>query len=168
MADQQQQGSRQAETKPRLDERTAEIVHLRDEGLLLWEIAERAGVTKERVRQIIAKARATGAEVKPPKQVVTRQASMLLGMSPEMRPGSFQRLMAKLGVTPVARKRGRLYWTVESLKNIESPKCVVCQSSIPFGRYARSVTCSRHCSLYRRSQYSTQRKDRVPVGGRSG
>ena len=142
-------------------ERTLQVVTLRDEGLLLWEIAERIGVTKERVRQILAKARAIGSGPKQPKQVVTRQATIMLGMSPEMRPASFQKLMAKLGVAPVAHKRGRLYWAVDGLLNIESPQCVVCQSPIPLSRYARSVTCKRECSSFRRSQYSSRRRDYV-------
>ena len=132
-------------------DRAAWIVGLRDEGLLLWEIAERAEVTMERVRQILAKASANGYGPNPPKQVVTRQASLLLGMPPEMRPGSFQRLMAKLDVTPIVRKRGRLYWSVESLKSIELPRCVVCSAPVPLSRYARSITCSSRCSSYRRS-----------------
>jgi len=140
--------------QPQSADRASQIVALRNEGLLLWEIGERVGVTKERVRQILAKARAAGAGPKPPKQVVTRQASMMLGMSSEMRPRSFRRLMAKLGISPVASKRGRLYWNVESLSNIEPPRCVVCQSPVPLGRYIRSVTCSPHCSTYRRSQSS--------------
>ena len=121
--------------------RISQIVALRDEGLLLWEIAERMGVTKERVRQLLAKASAMGAGPKEPKQVVTRRASMLLGMSPEVRPGSFQRLMAKFGITPVASKRGRLYWSVEGLLKIEPP--------------------SRHCSTSRRSQHSGRARTRV-------
>lgn len=141
--------------------RISQIVALRDEGLLLWEIAERMGVSKERVRQILAKASAMGAGPKEPKQVVTRRASMLLGMSPEVRPGSFQRLMAKFGITPVASKRGRLYWSVEGLLKKEPPRCVVCQSPIPMGRFARSATCSRHCSTSRRSQNSGRARTRV-------
>ena len=148
-------------------DRTAQVVALRDEGLLLWEIAEKLAVTKERVRQILAKASEMGAGPKEPKQIVTRRASVMLGMSPEMRPGSFRRLMAKFGVTSVASKRGRLYWAVESLHNIEAPRCVVCQSPIPLGRYSRSVTCSRHCSTYRRSQYSRHRTDPTAGEGRS-
>ena len=148
-----------------LGERISQIVGLRDDGLLLWEIAERVGVTKERIRQILAKARAMGAGPKPPSQVVTRQASILLGMSPEIRPGSFQRLMAKFGVTPVASKRGRLYWNVGRLLQIESPKCVVCQSPVPVTRYVRSVTCSRQCSNQRRSQYSSRRSGRLSAAG---
>ena len=132
-------------------DRAAWIVGLRDEGLLLWEIAELAEVTKERVRQILAKASAKGYGPNPPKQVVTRQASLLLGMPPEMRPGSFQRLMAKLDVTPIVRKRGRLYWSVESLKSIKLPRCVVCSAPVPLSRYARSITCSSRCSSYLRS-----------------
>ena len=162
----QRRPASQTGARARLDERTSQIVHARDEGLLLWEIAERAGVTKERVRQILAKATASGAGPRPPKQVVTRQASIMLGMSPETRPGSFRKLMAKLGVNPVATKRGRLYWAVDNLKSIEAPKCVVCHSPIALGRYARSVTCSRTCSIYRRSQYSTQRKDGGDKGPR--
>ena len=135
-----------------MDKRTAEIVRLRDEGLLLREIADQMAVTKERVRQILAKAKTMGAETKPPKQVVTRQASILLGMSSEMRPGSFQRLMARFGISPVANKKGRLYWNVETLRNIQPPKCIVCQKPVPLARYTRSTTCSRNCSNYRRSR----------------
>ena len=144
-------------------ERTLQIVALRNEGLLLWEIADRVGVTKERIRQILVKAREMGVGTDPPKLIVTRQASALLGMSPEMRPCSFRRLMAKLSVTPVASKRGRLYWSVGNLKNIEAPKCVVCQSPIPLGRYARSTTCSRDCSVLRRSQDYTRRRSMTPL-----
>jgi predicted nucleic acid-binding Zn ribbon protein len=142
-----------------LNERTAEIVALRDEGMLLWEIAEWAGVTKERIRQILAGASSKGLGPGTPKQVVTRRALMFLGMSAEMRPGSFQRLMAKFGVAPIATKRGRLYWDVKSLSNIEPPKCVVCNSPVPFDRYSRSSTCSRSCSISRRAQYSRRRKE---------
>lgn len=149
----------QANVRLRSGDRTAEIVAFRDQGLLLWEIAEWAGVTKERIRQILARATRMGAGPRAPKQVVTRQALILLGISAEMRPGSFQRLMVKFGVTPAARKRGRLYWNVESLSNIKPPRCVVCQSPVPIHRYARSVTCSRNCSIYRRSQYSSRRRD---------
>ena len=151
--------------RSRLGERISQIVGLRDDGLLLWEIAERIGVTKERIRQILAKARAMGAGPKPPSQVVTRQASILLGMSPEIRPGSFQRLMAKFGVVPVASKRGRLYWNVGRLLKIEPPKCVVCQSPVPVARYIRSATCSRQCSNQRRSQYTSRRRDQLSAAG---
>ena len=149
----------------RTSERISQIVAFRDEGLLLWEIAERMGVTKERVRQILAKASAMGAGPKEPRQVVTRRASILLGMSPEVRPGSFQRLMAKFDITPIASKRGRLYWSVDSLLKIEPPRCVVCQSPIPMGRFARSATCSRHCSTARRSQNSG--RGRAAAGSRA-
>ena len=148
-------------------ERTLQIVALRDEGLLLREIAERAGVTKERVRQILAKARAAGVGPRAPKQVGTRQASRLLGMSPETRPGSFLRLMARLGVSPAASKRGRLYWNVESILNIERPRCVVCQSPVAFGRCMRSVTCSPQCSVHRRSQLSSRRRENLSGGRES-
>ena len=143
-----------AKEDPRLslNDRSMKIVALRDEGLLLWEIAEREGVTKERIRQILAKASASGDGPKASRQVVTRRAAILVGMSPEVRPGSFRRLMSKLGVTPVDTKRGRLYWNVNTLIKIVSPKCVVCESSIPLGRYARSVTCNRHCAVSRRTQ----------------
>jgi len=140
------------QTDSDIDTRTVEIVRLRDEGLLLREIADHMGVTKERVRQILAKARALGVGTKPPKQVVTRQASILLGMSSEMRPGSFQRLMARFNIAPMANKKGRLYWNVETLLNIEPPECIVCQNPIPLPRYTRSTTCSRTCSNYRRSR----------------
>ena len=146
------------DARSRLGERAARIVRLRDDGLLLWEIAERVGVTKERVRQILAKAGAMGAGPRPPVQVVTRQASMLLGLSAEMRPGSFQRLMTKFGIEPVANKRGRLYWRVSSLRGIKAPKCQVCGSPIPLSRYSRSVTCSRGCSTARRYSQSPRRK----------
>lgn len=152
--------------RPRPGERTAQVVGFRDDGLLLWEIAERVGVTKERVRQILAKAKAMGAGPKPPKQVVTRQASILLGMSPEMRPGSFHRLMARFGVDPVASKRGRLYWSVDRLRSIVPPRCEVCDSPIPLSRYSRSVTCSRSCSLSRRYKQSGRRTDGVSRKGR--
>ena len=142
-------------------DRTSHVVALRDGGLLLWEIAERVGVTKERVRQILAKASAKGEGPKPPKQVVTRQASMLLGMPPEMRPGSFQRLMTKFDITPVIKKRGRLYWSVETLLGIELPACVVCREPISLTRYTRSETCSSKCSVTRRSQAA--RQERVSV-----
>ena len=153
-----QRGQLQIKEKDEIQpvERAAWIVGLRDEGLLLWEIAVQAEVTKERVRQILAKAAATGCGPKAPKQVVTRQASLLLGMPPEMRPGSFQRLMAKLDVTPTVRKRGRLYWSVESLKGIELPRCVVCRGPVSLSRYARSVTCSGRCSSFRRSHPSSK------------
>ena len=146
------------DARSRLGERTAQIVQLRDDGLLLWEIAEHVGVTKERVRQILAKARSLGAGPRPPSQVVTRQASILLGLSAEMRPGSFWRLMAKFGVGPVASKRGRLYWSVANLRGIKAPKCQVCGSPIPLSRYSRSVTCSRACSMARRYNQSARRK----------
>ena len=142
-----------------LTERIAQVVALRDGGLLLREIAEQVGVTKERVRQILEKASALGVGPKAPKQVVTRRASIMLGMSPEMRSGSFKRLMAKFGINPVANKRGRLYWNVESLLNIEPAECVVCQSPIPLSRYTRSVTCSHRCSAYRRSRYSSRMRN---------
>ena len=157
----------QGDPRPQLRERTAQIMALRGEGFLLWEIADQVGVTKERVRQILSTARAMGQEPKPLKQVVTRQASILLGMSPEMRQGSFVKLMAKFGVSPIATKRGRLYWAVESLRKIEPPKCAVCQSPIPLGRYARSVTCSRACSVHRRSQYASHRRTRASNGSDS-
>ena len=144
--------------RSRLGERTAQIVQLRDDGLLLWEIAERVGVTKERVRQILAKAKCMGAGPGPPSQVVTRQASILLGLSAEMRPGSFQRLMVKFGIEPVASKRGRLYWSVDSLRRIRAPKCEVCGSPIPLSRCARSVTCSRTCSMARRYKQSGRKR----------
>lgn len=146
------------DARSRLGERTAQIVQLRDDGLLLWEIAEHVGVTKERIRQILAKARSMGAGPRPPSRVVTRQASILLGLSAEMRPGSFRRLMAKFGVGPVASKRGRLYWGVTNLRGIKAPKCQVCGSPIPLGRYSRSVTCSRSCSMSRRYNQSPRRK----------
>ena len=154
----------QVDVRRQSRERTSQIVAFRDDGLLLREIAERAGVTKERVRQILAKARATGVGPKAPKQVSTRQASRLLGMSPETRPGSFLRLMARLGVSPAADKRGRLYWNVESLLNIEHPRCVMCQSPVALGRCMRSVTCSPQCSIRRRSQYSSRRRENHPSG----
>ena len=147
--------------EPLLSRRTEQIVALRGDGLLLWEIAERVGVTKERIRQILAEARAQGREEAPPKQVVTRRALLLMGMSPEMRPSSFQRLMARLAIFPVVKKRGRLYWNVESLLNIEPPRCVVCQSPIPLSRYTRSVTCSPYCSTDRRSR-QPRGETRVP------
>ena len=146
------------DARSRLGERTAQIVQLRDDGLLLWEIAEQVGVTKERVRQILAKAGSMGAGPRPPGQVVTRQASILLGLSAEMRPGSFQRLMAKFGIEPVASKRGRLYWKVASLRSIKAPKCQACGSPIPLSRYSRSVTCSRTCSMARRYKQSARKK----------
>ena len=153
--------------RSRFGDRTMKIVALRDEGLLLWEIAEREGVTKERIRQILAKASASGAGPKPPRQVVTRQASILVGMSPEVRPGSFRRLMAKLGITPVATKRGRLYWNVNGLSNIEFPKCVVCKTPVPLTRYARSVTCSRQCAVNRRTlSLRRKRTNRGPARNR--
>ena len=163
MDDRQQRLVAQVGDRSRSGDRISQIVALRNEGLLLWEIAERNRITKERVRQILAKASAMGAGPKEPRQVVTRRASMLLGMSPEVRPGSFQRLMAKFGIPPVASKRGRLYWNVESLLKIESPRCVVCQLPVPLGRFARSVTCSRICSTNRRTQNSSQRKARAAV-----
>ena len=141
-----------AGAEPLLSGRTEQIVALRGDGLLLWEIAERIGVTKERIRQILVEARAKGREPAPPHQVVTRRALMLMGMSPETRPSSFQRLMARFGITPVVKKRGRLYWNVERLLNIAPPRCVVCQSPIPLSRYTRSVTCSHQCSAYQRSR----------------
>ena len=152
-----------------LGDRTAQIVALRDQGLLLLEIADRVGVTKERVRQILVRARAMGVGPKPPQQIVTRQASKWLGLSPEMRPGSFRRLMAKFGIGPVADKRGRLYWSVESLSNIEPPHCVVCGSAVPLGRYSRSLACSRRCSMARRSRNSSRRrKQSSGAGGEAG
>ena len=162
---QPQEGSRARQT-----DRAAQVVALRNDGLLLWEIATRLGVTKERVRQILAKASSMGVGPSSPKQVGTRRAAILLGMSPEMRPGSFKKLMAKFGVAPVASKRGRLYWSVQSLVSISPPNCVVCGSPVPLGRYARSVTCSRHCSAYRRSQYSSRRKEAVAsvTGSKAG
>ena len=99
-----------------------------------------------------------GAGPRPPGQVVTRQASILLGLSAEMRPGSFQRLMTKFGIEPVANKRGRLYWRVASLRGIKAPKCQVCGSSIPLSRYSRSVTCSKTCSMARRYSQSSRKK----------
>ena len=150
-----------AARQPQSD-RTAQIVALRNEGFLLWEIADRVGVTKERVRQILAKAREMGVGPAPPQQIVTRRASMMLGMSSEMRPGSFRSLMAKFSVEPVASKRGRLYWSVEELLAIELPRCVVCEAPFSLRRYARSVTCSRDCSTYRRSRSSSWRKARAP------
>ena len=167
MDDRQEQLMTKVGSRPALGDRTLEIVALRDEGLLLWEIAERMGVTKERVRQILAKARSMGFLPSSPKQMVTRRASMLLGMSPEMRPGSFRRLMAKFGVTPVASKRGRLYWAADSLLKIEPARCAVCSSPITLGRYARSVTCSRSCSTQRRSQIASKRRNRPPDARRS-
>ena len=143
----------------RLNDRTAEIVSFRDEGMLLWEIAEWAGVTKERIRQILAGASAKGFGPGSPKQVVTRRALMILGMSAEMRPGSFQRLMAKVDITPVATKRGRLYWDVKSLSSIAPPKCVVCNSPVSLDRYSRSSTCSRNCSISRRARHSRRRRE---------
>ena len=113
-----EQSLTQESARPQLGDRTSQIVALRAEGLLLWEIAERLEITKERVRQILVKASAMGAGPQSPKQVGTRRASILLGMSSEMRPGSFRRLMAKFDVTPAASKRGRLYWTVETLLGI--------------------------------------------------
>ena len=160
MDDRQQRLVAETVARSRSGDRISQIVELRNEGLLLWEIAERNRITKERVRQILAKASAMGAGPKDPRQVVTRRASMLLGMSPEVRPRSFQRLMTKFGISPVASKRGRLYWNVESLLNIEPPKCVVCQLPIPLARFARSVTCSRYCSTSRRSQNSGRRRVR--------
>ena len=154
------------DARARLGERTAQIVQLRDDGLLLWEIAERVGVTKERVRQILAKAKSMGAGPHPPSQVVTRQASILLGLSAEMRPGSFRRLMAKFDVGPVASKRGRLYWSVASLRGIKAPKCQVCGNPIPLSRYSRSVTCSRACSMARRYNQSARKKAGAVRAGR--
>ena len=156
----------QADPRSPLSERTSQIVALRDEGLLLWEIAERVGVTKERVRQILERARAMGAGPKAPKLIVTRQALKLLDMSPESRPDSFRRLMAKFGIVPAASKRGRLYWNVGSISNIESPRCVVCQSPISLSRYTRSTTCSRPCSANRRSQKLGRRTQPIPSGRR--
>ena len=156
----EQRPSRDIPTHQR--ERTLQIVALRNDGLLLWEIADRVGVTKERIRQILVKAREMGVGTSPPKLIVTRQASALLGMSPEMRPGSFRKLMAKFSVTPMANKRGRLYWSVGNLKKIEAPKCVVCRSPVPLTRYARSVTCSRDCSILRRSRDSTRQRSMTP------
>ena len=167
MADYPNPISSRGNAGPAPGDRTARIIALREEGYLLWEIAERVGVTKERVRQILSKAKAMGAEPGPPKQVVTRQASILLGMSLEMRPGSFKKLMAKFGVTPTASKRGRLYWAVEGLRNIEFPKCVVCGSPIPLSRYARSVTCSHTCSEFRRAQYPHRRKQQLASTNKS-
>ena len=138
-------------------DRIAQIVRLRNEGLLLREIAEREGVTKERVRQILVKAREMGTGPKPPKLVVTRRATTMLGMSPEMRPGIFQKLVGRLGVSPVASKKGRMYWNVDDLRGISSPKCVVCGSPVALKRYTRSDTCSRHCSAVRRFRQINRR-----------
>ena len=155
----------QVDIRRRSWERMTQIVAFRDEGLLLREIAERAGVTKERVRQILAKARVMGVGPKAPQQVGTRQASRLMGMSPETRPSSFLRLMDRLAVSPAANKRGRLYWNVESLLNVEHPRCVMCQSPVALGRCMRSVTCSPQCSIRRRSQSAIRRREK-PSGGR--
>lgn len=140
-------------------DRIAQIVRLRNEGLLLREIAELEGVTKERVRQILVKAREMGTGPKPPKLVVTRRATTMLGMSPEMRPGIFQKLVGRLGVSPVANKKGRMYWSVDDLRCISSPKCVVCGFPVAMRRYTRSDTCSRHCSAVRRFRQVNQRNN---------
>ena len=174
MVSQREQLQSQQGARAQLEERNLEIVSLRDEGLLLWEIADRMGVTKERVRQILAKAKAMGMGSDMPKRVVTRRASILLGMSAEMRPNSFRTLMARFGVSPVANKRGRLYWDVDSLRSIQTPKCAVCGSPIPLSRYTRSVTCSRRCSISRRSQQArrasarSQNRRRQPQAARRG
>ena len=154
MVTRDEQSTTDSSVAPPVQDRVSHIVSLRDEGLLLWEIADRIGVTKERVRQILAKAKSRGEGPQPPKQVVTRQASMLLGMPPEMRPGSFQRLMARFGVRPTVVKRGRLYWSVEALNNLKRPACAVCGNPIPLSRYSRSDTCSSRCSTTRRSRTS--------------
>ena len=139
------------ESRTQSQDRISKIVRLRNEGLLLREIAEREGVTKERIRQILAKAKEMGSGPKPPRLVVTRRATTILGMSPEMRPGIFQKLVRRLGVNPVASKKGRMYWNVEDLRGIRTAKCVVCGSPVALKRYTRSETCSRHCSAVRRS-----------------
>ncbi len=149
--------------RPQTGDRLSQIVKLRNEGLLLREIAEREGVTKERIRQILAKAKELGVGPKPPKLVVTRRATIMLGMSLEMRPGIFHKLMGRLGVAPIASKKGRMYWNVADLLNIHFPKCVVCQSPVPLKRYTRSVTCSRNCSIARRYRHSSREKQRTSV-----
>ena len=174
MVSQREQVPAQQGLRAQLEARNLQIVTLRDEGLLLWEIADRMGITKERVRQILAKAKSLGMGSEMPKQVVTRRASILLGMSAEMRPNSFKTLMARFGISPVANKRGRLYWDVDSLSSIQTPKCAVCGSPIPLSRYTRSVTCSRRCSISRRSQQArratarSSNRRRQPQGTRRG
>jgi len=153
LATRHEQSTLENTATPAAQDRTSLIVGLRDEGFLLWEIADRFGVTKERVRQILARAKGQGPQ--PPKLLVTRQASILLGMPPEMRPGSFQRLMARFGVMPAVVKRGRLYWSVEALNNLKLPVCSVCKITIPLSRYTRSDTCSSRCSTTRRSAAAT-------------
>ena len=127
--------------------RNAQIVELRWEGQLLREIAERVALTKERVRQILAKAKASGIDVKPTRIKVTRQAALFLGMSQDIRSTSFRRIMAKFGISPAVAKSGRRYWEVASLSKIQPSKCIVCQSPVPLSRYTRSLTCSHACSV---------------------
>ncbi len=127
--------------------RTARIVALRTQGLLLWEIAELLGITKERVRQILVKEKARGRGAKSPMLVPTSGAFRILGLSLETRTQTFKRLMTRLGIYPIAEKKGRLYWPSDILAQIKPPDCIICKSPISLQRCIRaSRTCSSSCA----------------------
>ena len=113
------------------------IATLRSGGSTLQQIGERLGVTRERVRQVL---REHFPDCSPP--LGTREAARTLGMSEH----NFRSAAKRLGIQPVGRSPGKIWWSPDVLRIIETAqdlvRCPVCGRPVPS---RRRVCCSQGC-----------------------
>ena len=127
------------------------IAALRSEGRTLQQVGDRLGVTRERVRQVL---REHFPDCTLPPS--TEEAAKTLGMSHYR----FRSAARRLGVQPMGRSRGRVWWSPDVLHIIqtsqEPARCCICGGLLPSGR---RVYCSVDClSEGRRLRYPMRKR----------
>jgi len=132
------------------------IVTLRSEGRTLQEIGDRLGVTRERVRQVL---RGHFPDCLPPP--CTAEAAKTMGMSY----WRFLSAAKRLGIQPTRRSRGRVWWSPDVLRIIQTAQepvcCRICGGFLPSGR---RVYCSEGCYGEGRRLKRRRRKHGETVG----
>jgi len=113
------------------------IATLRSEGKTLQQIGDLLGVSRERVRQVLAK---YWPGCRPPPS--GEEAAKMLGMSYRQ----FRAAVRTVGVQPISRTRSRMRWAPDVLPLIsmaqKSPNCYTCGWPLPSGR---RVYCREQC-----------------------
>jgi len=132
------------------------IATLRSGGSTLQQIGDRLGVTRERVRQVLSE---HFLDCSPPRS--TKGAARTLGMSYHR----FRSATKRLGIQPMGRSRGRVWWSQDVLRVIQTAQELVC-CRICGGPLlsSRQVYCSEGCLNEGRSLNQRIRKYRERVG----
>ena len=132
------------------------IPTLRSEGRTLQEIGDRLGVTREWVRQVL---REHFPDCTPPPS--TEEAAKTLGMSYYR----FRSAARRLGVQPMGRSRGRVWWSLDVLRVVQTAqepvRCRICGGFLPSSRRA---CCSEGCFSEGRRRNQRMRKRGETVG----